>query len=521
MINKNQAVLAAAIVLIGGITGMAMLGAARSASASGTVAHDEARAHADGEHHDAPPSASHADDVQHADTEHHGTASTPGAHGGQVFSAGDVRVEVLLSEAGGQPHFRLWPFEQDRAVAPSAVKAAMRLVRADGSIENIAFTVVDDYLKSRSDIAEPHVFDASITVGINGETLTATYAAEEGKVELTDAQIEGAGIVIDAAAPASIKTALRLPGEIRFNEDRTAHVVPRLSGLVESVSVKLGQIVKRGEVLAVIASTGLSEQRSELLAASKRRALAQSSFVREKRLWEEKVSAEQDYLQATQALQEADIAVSNAQQKLKALGAGTRISGALNRYEIRAPFDGVIVEKHLSLGEAVKEDASIFTISDLSSVWAEIIVPAKDLNTIRVGEEVTIHATAFDSTATGEVSYVGALLGQDTRTAKAQVTLANPDMSWRPGLFVNVDVTASEASVPIAVATDAIHTVEDTPVVFVRTRGGFVPQPVTLGRSDGTRTEITDGLKPGTPYAAAGSFVIKAEQGKGSAEHSH
>ena len=68
-----------------------------------------------------------------------------------------------------------------------------------------------------------------------------------------------------------------------------------------------------------------------------------------------------------------EIAVQNAQQKLAAMGAGAGAPGAFNRYEIRAPFDGIVVEKHIALGEAVKEDASIFTISDLSSVWAEVV----------------------------------------------------------------------------------------------------------------------------------------------------
>ncbi|MFX7090788.1 efflux RND transporter periplasmic adaptor subunit, partial [Acinetobacter baumannii] len=78
-------------------------------------------------------------------------------------------------------------------------------------------------------------------------------------------------------------------------------------------------------------------------------------------------------LQAQTTLHEAEVAVRNAQQKLRAIGASPS-SGGLNRYEIRAPFDGTVVEKHLGLGEAVREDANAFLISDLSSVWAEIIV---------------------------------------------------------------------------------------------------------------------------------------------------
>lgn len=353
-----------------------------------------------------------------------------------------------------------------------------------------------------------------------GKTETEGEAHDE-TIVLTDAQIQSAGIGLDKAAPAHIRTSSQLPGEIRFNEDRTAHVVPRLTGVVESVPANLGQPVKRGQVLAVIASTGLSELRSELLAAQRRLALARSTYTREKQLWQEKISAEQDYLAAQQTLREAEIAVANAQQKLVALGASATGTGSLNRYEIRAPFDGIVVEKHIALGEAVKEDASIFTLSDLSSVWAEIVVPAKDLNVVRVGEKVVVRATAFDSTAEGQISYVGALLGQDTRTAKARVTLPNPKMAWRPGLFVNVDVVSGETEVPVSVLADAVQTVEDKPVVFVRVKDGFTAQPVKLGRADGKRVEVIDGLAAGTAYAASGSFVLKAELGKGSAEHSH
>lgn len=80
----------------------------------------------------------------------------------------------------------------------------------------------------------------------------------------------------------------------------------------------------------------------------------------------------------------------------------------------------------------MKEDAAVFTISDLSQVWAEINVPAKDLPSVRVGEKVTIKATAFDASATGTVAFVGALIGEQTRTAKARVVLDNPKGAWRP-----------------------------------------------------------------------------------------
>lgn len=350
----------------------------------------------------------------------------------------------------------------------------------------------------------------------------ASHDDDEGLIAMDAQRMQAAGVKLAEVGPATVRSMLRLPGEIRFNEDRTAHVVPRVAGVAESVAANLGQNVRKGQLLAVLSSAAVSEQRSELLAAQKRLALARTSHAREKQLWEEKVSAEQDYLQARQSLHEAEIAVANAQQKLAATGAGAGAAGALNRFELRAPFDGVVVEKHLAVGEAVQDTSQVFTISDLRSVWAEMRVAASDLPAVRVGEKAMVRATAFDSSATGEVAYVGALIGQDTRTAPARITLPNPEGIWRPGLFVNVELTAASQQAALAVATPAIQRMDNQQtVVFVPVPGGFRAQPVRVGRSDAQVTEVLEGLKPGQPYVAAGSFVLKAELGKASAEHTH
>lgn len=337
-------------------------------------------------------------------------------------------------------------------------------------------------------------------------------------VALTAEQIKAAGIVVEQASAGRIHTTVPMPGEIRFNEDRTARVVPRFTGVVDSVAVNLGQSVRKGQLLATISSPGLSDLRSELQSAQKRLGLAKTTYEREKKLFEDKISPEMDYLQAQQALREAEIAAANAIQKLKAMGAST-VSADLNRYELRAPFDAMVVEKHLAQGEAVKEDTHVFTISDLSGVWAEISVPAKDLPLVQVGEKVTVRSSSFDQTATGTISYVGNLIGEQTRAATARVVLANPKMAWRPGLLVNVDITSGEADAPVTVASSAIQTVDGREVVFVAVPEGFKAQPIKTGRTDGQRTEVIGGLKAGDRYASTNSFVIKAEIGKASADH--
>lgn len=354
----------------------------------------------------------------------------------------------------------------------------------------------------------------------HGDTASEGSHEEEGHIELTAEQINAAGIEVVAAVPRQMSTSVTFPGEIRFDEDRTSHVVPRVSGVVESVKVDLGQAVKKGQVLAVIASQQISDQRSELSAIQRRLELARLTMQREKELWEGKISAEQDYLLARQAYQEAQINLTNARQKLGAIGANLNPSAG-NRYELVAPFDSVVVEKHLSIGEMVSEASTAFTLSDLTRVWATFGVTPKDLNKVVVGRPVTVSAPDLNAQVEGRVSYVGSLLGEQTRAAVVRVILPNPEGAWRPGLFVSIDVTADKAQAAVSLPETAIQTVEDKPSVFVRNPEGFELKPVTVGRRDGGYVEIVQGLAAGAQVASTGSFILKSELGKGSAEHAH
>lgn len=341
------------------------------------------------------------------------------------------------------------------------------------------------------------------------------------EVAFTDAQIEAADIGLATVGPAGIQEVIQLPGEIVFNANRTAQLLPRFTGVVQDVQVDLGQEVKKGDVLAVLASPDLSERRSALRAARQRLALAQTTYERERMLWREKVSAEQDYLLARQQLQEAQISAADAQGQLEALGVGPGQPGSFNRLEVRAPFDGAVVERTIALGETVAADASIFKISDLSTVWADISVPAEALGSVRVGGKATVSAVAFAAETQGTVTYVGSLLGRKNRTATARVALSNPDGTWRPGLFIKVQIASSETDVSAAVEPAAIHVLEQEKVVFVRRGNAFVAQAVTIGRRDAKAVEIVKGLQVGDRYAVNNSFIIKSELGKSSASHSH
>ncbi len=357
---------------------------------------------------------------------------------------------------------------------------------------------------------------------------TPQSAAPAPQIVMDDAQVKASGIDVQAAGPARIRAMAQFPGEIQLNDDRTVHVVPRVAGIAESVHVATGQTVKAGQLLAVFSSQAVSEQRSSLLTAERRLEHARSILEREKRLWEQKISAEQDYLQAQHSVQEAEIDLENARQKLAALGVGkgggsngSKSGGTMNRFELRAPYDGLVVERSLSTGEAVKEDTPILTIADMRTVWAEAHIPAKDLPLFRVGEKVSVRATAFDAQTTGTVAFVGALVGEQTRMARARILVDNPKGIWRPGLFVNIEVKATDIDVPVAVQSEALQTLGTQQVVFVREGGNFSARAVTLGRSDGSHVEVVQGLATGARYAGRNSYIIKSEMSKLASEEGY
>ena len=447
-----------------------------------------------------------------------------GPKGGKLFAKDGFGVEVTIFEKGVPPQFRLYLYGEGKPLPPTAARVTITLSRLGSRPQVFRFTPEADYLLGDQVVEEPHSFDIAIAAERNAKTYSWGYNQVEARVEMPEAVLKSTGVEILTAGEAPIKPTLKLPGEIAFNDESTVHVVPRVPGVVVAVLRGVGQAVKRGDVVIVIESQTLADLRSQFLAARKRLALARTTFEREKKLWEEKITAEQDYLAAQQALGEAEIAADLAAERLRALGVSpdeTRQAGTLTRFEVRAPITGVIVSKTVAKGETVKEDANIFTVADLSTVWARITVYPKDLGVIKVGQQATIKATAFKAEGEGSVSYIGALVGEQTRTAQARVILSNPEGVWRPGMFVEVELAGEGARVPVAVSVDAIQTVRDWSVVFGRYGNYFEARPLELGRSDGRMVEVIKGLAPGEKYAGGNSFAIKAELGKAGATHDH
>jgi len=353
------------------------------------------------------------------------------------------------------------------------------------------------------------------------EAVAPAPAADERAVAMSEAQIKTAGIAIDNARPALIQERLHLPAQVKANAERSVALAAPAAGIVQSVLVSNGAVVKKGQGLVVVRSPAVAGWRADHAGARERLKLAQTVHAREKSLWEQGISARQDLDAAQAALGEARIALAAARSRLDALGVDADADGVSSTVTLRAPYAGVVVDQPVVAGQSVDETKLLLTLADLSQVWVEAAVPGVSLAQVSAGMPAKVSIAAQPRELEGTVSFVGPVLGEATRMATARVTLPNRDGRLRPGMLANVDLMGQPANVPVTVASDAVQTVHERSVVFVRTGAGFRAQDVSVGRSDGKRTEILKGLDAGTPYASAGSFVLKADLGKGEAEHDH
>jgi len=349
---------------------------------------------------------------------------------------------------------------------------------------------------------------------------------EEGAVKLSPKALNANGIEVAEAGPGKLELTITLPGEVHLNADKVAHIVPRVSGMVREVRKNLGDAVKPGEVIAILDSRELADAKAADLAASSRHELAKANLERVQRLFEKKIAPEEELLKARQALAETDIDHRTAEAKLHALGLTEQQVESLHsekdtdysRYEIKAPFSGTVIEKHITLGEVVNPDSNCFVLADLSNVWIDVTVYAQDMPHVALGRAVNVSAAGVE-TQRGEITYVSPKIDEGTRTGMARAVLPSGDHRWRPGMFVRADLVVSAEDARIVVPDSAVQTIDNQTVVFVADHDGFEKRRIVIGRTTGKSCEVLSGLNPGERYAATGTFILKAELGKSEAEH--
>lgn len=355
---------------------------------------------------------------------------------------------------------------------------------------------------------------------------------EEGELEsvaLTAEEIQELGLQTSIASPGVLELVSSFPGEVMVNQDRFTHIVPRVKGIVESVSFSEGDRVSAGDVLAVLDSRELADIKSEYLASVERADIARLTHEREQRLFDQGISSESEFLQARRDITEAQIALRSATQKLLSLGFSesyiTDLSSqpdhALVHYELVAPMSGLVLERHISQGESVSDDTDAFAVADLSEVWIDLDIFQEQLDLVREGQPVHISSSGNRLSAEGRIKFVRSIVGEETRTAVARIVLENHEGSWRPGMFVNGVVTVDEASVEILVEHSAVIESDGRDVVFVKTDHGFSPQVIETGRRNHTFVEVVRGLTADQEYVSIGAFSLKAELAKGELSDEH
>jgi cobalt-zinc-cadmium efflux system membrane fusion protein len=301
-------------------------------------------------------------------------------------------------------------------------------------------------------------------------------------------------------------------------------VLPRFNGIVTSVAVNLGERVSKNQTLANMQSMELADEKSEYVKAMHEREFAKKTFEREQILWDKKITSEQDYLAKKYEYQEAKIRFDAAEQKLKAAGissANVESENQLSTHQIRSPIAGAIIEKNVATGQAVQSTDKLFVVADLNTLYAEITIPAQMIGNVREGQRVRVVCDVLNTEVEGNLTYVGPLLGEKTRSAKGRVLISNTNGNWKPGLFVKVYVTEEEMKVPLAVKASALQTFRDWDVVFLAVGNTFEVRPLELGRRDDDWVEVLSGISSGERYVAKNSFVVKADVEKSGATHDH
>lgn len=185
---------------------------------------------------------------------------------------------------------------------------------------------------------------------------------------------------------------------------------------------------------------------------------------------------------------------------------------SMNSYLITAPISGWVIERHITSGEYVSQENSIFVIADLSTVWVNLAVYPKDVNRIKKGQTAIIETIGTNNITTGKIEYITPVMDIRTRSATARITLSNSGNTLRPGSFVHATITTEASEAVLVVEKDAVQYLEERSVVFVADgQNRFTPVEVIIGDSDDNYTHIISGLSEGSRYVSSGAFELKAK----------
>ncbi|WP_426752103.1 efflux RND transporter periplasmic adaptor subunit [Myxococcus sp. Y35] len=309
---------------------------------------------------------------------------------------------------------------------------------------------------------------------------------------------------------------LDVVGQLDFNQNRLAQLSARSEALVMDVRVDVGDEVKAGQPLVLVASGSVGADQGRLAAAQTRLTVARSALEREQALAARGISARKDVETA-----EAEVAAAEAERnaaRAALSAAGATLHGQQGTYALSAPFAGTVVARDAVAGRYASAGQPLLQVADLSTMWALLDIPEADAAQVRAGQRVTL---TFDSmpgqTREATLTRVGASVDRASRTVRARVELPNPDGALKAGLFLRARVQVAPEHEAILVPHAAIQRAEGRTLVFVKKQPGlYQPVAVELGASTREEVEVVKGLSAGAEVVTTGAFLLKTEILKGS-----
>jgi cobalt-zinc-cadmium efflux system membrane fusion protein len=319
---------------------------------------------------------------------------------------------------------------------------------------------------------------------------------------------------------ADVSASQMVPARVEVDDTRITRVGSPVMGRISSLSVREGQEVHRGEVLALLNSTGLSDAQLGFLKAVSQRLVASRSVERAQLLLKADVIGSAELQRREAELSQASAELDAARDQLELLGMPasdiaelekTRAIKSVSR--VVAGMDGTVLSRKITLGQVIQPADTIFEISDLSSVWLVADVPEQTAGKLHAGQaaEATIAALP-DLKIRGRLSFVSATVNPETRTIRARMDLVNRSRTLKPAMLATMtlkDETARQRLVPAS----AVVREDDKEHIFVQLSADtFVLREVKLGGDFDGRRVLVEGIQPDEKIVLDGAFHLNNER---------
>ena len=346
-------------------------------------------------------------------------------------------------------------------------------------------------------------------------TEAAAPAKPSNTVAMTQQALSASQITVAPAASGELDAAILASATVEATPDAEAVLTARAPGTVSRIMVRIGDLVRAGQTLALVESRDASQIAADRSAASARVTLAARQLERERGLLAQGVTPRADYEAA-----QANLAVAQADARRASAAAGAaRVSGDGRSVAVVSPVSGRVTNAGANLGQFVAAETELFRVADPRRLQITASVPPADAGRVREGDRVEL-TTTDGRKIEGRVRSSTGVVDPQSRTATVVITPTSGGSTLAPGQLVQARILASgrAAKSGVMVPQDAVQTLGSDTVVFVRTGQGFRAQPVQVGSRSGGMVAITGGLAAGTQIATTNAFLLKAEIEKESAE---